>query len=158
MSLEALESLSKDMTEVSLGIKTLDHHLAQASSGIAQLAALQEGLLLTLSSALCVCSLTLSDQYLSSVHDWLSPLFHDFAIKHHETLNTTARQDGLGRWLLGLAEYQQWLSGEGETIWCLGPRKSSSSHSFLRVLVLSVLVLYSRDCSGKLHCKDKYLL
>ncbi|KAL8705510.1 MAG: hypothetical protein Q9201_001385 [Fulgogasparrea decipioides] len=104
MSLEALEGLSKDMTKVSLGIKALGHHLSQASSGIAQLAAIQE------------------DQHLSSVHDWLSPLFHDFASKHHETFNTIARQDGLGRWLLETAEYQQWLSSKGETIWCLGQR------------------------------------
>jgi len=43
MSLEALEGVSKHMSEVSLGIKTLDRHLSQASFSIAQLAAIQEG-------------------------------------------------------------------------------------------------------------------
>ncbi|KAL8998031.1 MAG: hypothetical protein Q9188_006185 [Gyalolechia gomerana] len=139
MSLQAMEILSSDVGKVSLGIKKLDDDLSQASNSISKLTASQQ------------------DQHLSTVHDWLSPLFRDFVSKHHETLMTTARQDGLGHWLLDSPKYKQWLSDEGKILLCLGSRGIGKTVLALRSFLIEHLQKTKATFTGIafLYCNYK---
>lgn len=64
----------------------------------------------------------LTEQRLSQICDWLSPLTQDFNAKQHDTFHTNARQDGLGRWVLDTQEYRAWIANPGQTLWCIGDR------------------------------------
>ena len=66
---------------------------------------------------------TSTDQHMTAICDWFSPLSRDFAMKQHETFNIPAKQDRLGHWMLKTAEYQEWLLGSGKALWCIGSRK-----------------------------------
>jgi hypothetical protein len=50
--------------------------------------------------------------------EWLSPL--NFLKTQIDVLNR--RQTGTGQWLLESAEFKDWVSGSGTTLWCPGIR------------------------------------
>ena len=72
-----------------------------------------------------------SEQYVSNIYDWLSPLAKEFNRKQYDTFNITARQDRLSHWVLQSKEYQEWLHSAGKTLWCLGIRTFIPSYNNL---------------------------
>ena len=53
------------------------------------------------------------------IADWLSPL--NFKVTQSDVLKQ--RADGTGQWLLESPEFQAWLSGLSESMWCPGIRE-----------------------------------
>ncbi|RDW56499.1 hypothetical protein BP5796_13140 [Coleophoma crateriformis] len=63
---------------------------------------------------------SLKETKLREIYDWLSPLTGIFEKKQQDIFNLQSRQDGLGKWLQGTEEFQQWLDGTGERLCCYG--------------------------------------
>ena len=127
---------------MSKGVKDMACDVFQASKSISQLTSITQGLpAFLLRDCGHGTGLMSPDHHLSSVHDWLSPLYRDFGSKHYETFNTTARQDGLGLRLLNSPEYRRWFSGDVGTMWCVGSRKLPPSLTFLPRKILQFFTL-----------------
>lgn len=58
------------------------------------------------------------DQHIKTVYEWLDPLSGDFEKKKADILNLKGRQDGICEWLLGSQEFEDWIVGSTETLWC----------------------------------------
>jgi hypothetical protein len=56
---------------------------------------------------------------------WLSPLAGQFENRQLESMSLTGRQDGKGKWLLETDQFDGWLNGSTETLWCSGIRMYS---------------------------------
>jgi len=126
VTLQKLGDLGSDIGDISLEVNNLNTQLGQTSKWVGELHSTQKGKsTLIFGSYLSFYDLDNSthlklEQHLLEVYEWLSPLSKDFASKQFDTFNTAARQDRLGRWLLGTTEYGKWQLTPGSTLWCLG--------------------------------------
>ena len=126
MSLQALFDQGDGLRDISTGLQNLQTEVSHTSASIARLTSIQKGLepyLLGLGLTLLI---ERPDQHLSTVFEWLSPLFEDFQNKQHDTFNITARQDASCLSLIVSVEFQKWTQVIGQLLWCLGPSKSLS--------------------------------
>jgi len=64
--------------------------------------------------------MTQSRQEHRMIAEWLSPI--NFPITHNDICSR--RQQGTGLWLLNSPEYQDWIYGTDDVLWCPGIRKS----------------------------------
>jgi hypothetical protein len=66
------------------------------------------------------------DQETQDILEWLSPL--KFWSKQRDTFER--RQEGTGKWLLHDPEFQKWLDGITEILWCPGDRMFPVASNF----------------------------
>lgn len=70
----------------------------------------------------CKCNRWRTEAFIAQLRreiiEWLSPL--NFLKTQIDVLNR--RQTGTGQWLLESAEFKDWFSGSGTTLWCPGIR------------------------------------
>lgn len=122
-SLAKLDILGQHVTEVSTDVDFLKHQSSLLSSNINTLSDSVE----KSSTGVGALILGQSSEYLLKVFKWFSPLLGDFERKQLDTFNLKARQDGIGRWLLGTQKFNDWFLGNGEILWCPGKRKVPNS-------------------------------
>ncbi len=111
MTFQKLGDLASDFGDISSEINNPNTQLGQTSKWV--------GFCLSFYAIANSAHLKL-DQHLLKVYEWLSPLPKDFESKQFDTFNTAARQDRLGRWLLGTTEYEKWLLTPASKLWCFG--------------------------------------
>ena len=63
-----------------------------------------------------------SGEHTRKVTEWLSPLAGEFERKQNELLRLEGRQDGIGQWFFGTAEFHAWTVESGKLMWCPGIR------------------------------------
>ncbi|KAM0804719.1 hypothetical protein BDR22DRAFT_799687 [Usnea florida] len=95
-----------------------------------------------------------SEQYVSDIYDWLSPLAKEFNRKQYDTFNITARQDRLSHWVLQSKDYQEWLQSAGVTLWCLGIR--GAGKTVLASFIVNALHEIGNDAVGVAYVYCNY--
>ncbi|KAL9105147.1 MAG: hypothetical protein Q9187_008807 [Circinaria calcarea] len=94
------------------------------------------------------------EQELQQVAKWLSPL--DFKI--NQSYYVQKRQQGTGEWLLKSAEFETWMQGNRETMWCPGIPSATITDHLEKLYDLddsiAVLCIY---CNHKEHLQHTSL-
>lgn len=80
-----------------------------------------------------------NDSELREIEKWLSHL--DFQSRHRAILAQT--QEGTGKWLIESEEFQSWMSGANETLWC--PGIPGAGKTFLSSIVIDHLQTIFKD-------------
>lgn len=126
-SLEKLDFLGQKLEDLSMDVTLLKDRSTLLSEDLRKI----DGT--TGETAKSVDELVLhrNRKYAQKVLDWLSPLTVDFERKQHDTFRIHGRQDGVGQWLLETDEFNRWIRGSGQVLWCPGKRKLASTQARL---------------------------
>ena len=133
-SLQKLEFLVNELAKVSLGIDKLQERSDFISESVQDIRVSS----LNTSESVDGLVITQSKEYQRKVYNWFSPLTVEFQQKHLDTFNTLGRQDGAAQSLLETTEFRHWLRASGETLWCPGMRKCSTTTDRSPAVIVAV--------------------
>lgn len=113
MALERLNLLSDQVLDISDGVTYLTGGVDSVSFGVKSL---QATAAITANGVDTL--LSLQERRPPSP----SPLACEFGRKHHELVNLEGRQDGIAKWLTGTEQFDHWIAGSEQPMWCFGIR------------------------------------
>ena len=118
-SLHKLDLVVHGLTKVSLDVDILQERSTLISGNVQSIEASTQKTSRSINDLVSNQSHT----YRREIYGWLSPLTVEFQKKHVDTFNTPGRQDTAAQSLLETAEFRDWLSRPGGTLWCPGIRE-----------------------------------